>query len=108
MGSYQIIVIMTYWPVTFFTMDINQLNPKHMCQNCIDQIRIQLTESNDQEKLEKLAIIEEGSKAQEKATGVGLEGFEIVMSLMLPLPFLKESIEEYKKKQVVLKQMQQN
>lgn len=79
-----------------------------MCKNCFDQLRIQMTAKNDQENLEKLAVIEEGSNAQEKATGVGLEGFEIAMSLMLPLPFLKESIEEYKKKQVVLKQMQQN
>lgn len=79
-----------------------------MCQDCIDQMRITMTAKNDQENLEKLAVIEEGSKAQEKATGVALEGFEIVMSLMLPLPFLKESIKEYKQKQVVLKQMQQN
>jgi hypothetical protein len=79
-----------------------------MCKNCFDQLREQMTANNDQENLEKLAIIEEGSNAQEKATGVGLEGFEIAMSLMFPLAFLKESIVEYKKKQIVLKQMEQN
>jgi len=90
-------------------MDINQLNPKHMCQKCIDQLRTAMTEQNDQKGLDKLAVIEEGSAFQEKTTGVGLEGAEILLSVMLlPVEVLKERLEEYKKEVAVRKQMQQN
>lgn len=80
-----------------------------MCQKCIDGLRIQMTENNDQENLKKLDVLEEASNFQKKVTGNELSRFEIMFAIaLLPLEYLKEATAEHKMKLSVIRQMEQN
>jgi len=80
-----------------------------MCQKCIDELRIAMTANNEQENLEKLAVVEEASNFQKKITGNELNRFEIMFAVaLLPLEMLKEATAEHKEKLSVIRQMQQN